>query len=81
MGRQAKGIKDKELAKLIYKLSKNLHEYRTSKGLTLQELATYARVATSTVWELENGKAEDLRLGTITAIAEQLDIDPLKLLS
>lgn len=80
MGRQQKGIKDKELGKLIKNLAKNVHRERTSRGLTMQTLASLAKVATSTVFEIENGKVEDLRMSTITAIALKLEMEPLDLL-
>lgn len=80
MGRQQKGIKDKELGKLIKNLAKNVHRERARKGLTMQSLASLAKVATSTVFEIENGKVEDLRMSTITALAHKLDIEPLELL-
>ncbi len=80
MGRVVKGIKDKELGKLVKNLSKNLHRERTRLGLTMQSLASAARMATSTVFEIENGKVEDIRLSTLTALAHQLDMDPLDLL-
>lgn len=79
MGRLKKGIKDKELAKLIKNLAKNLYETRRMKGLTLQSLASQAGMATSTIWEIENGKAEDLRFSTLTSLAQVLEIDPIKL--
>nr|BDT28082.1 helix-turn-helix domain-containing protein [Bacteriovorax sp. HI3] len=80
MGRNIKGIKDKELKTLISNLAKNLKKARLEKGLTMQELATAAKIATSTVWELENVKAEDFRMSTITAIANQLGVSPLSLI-
>jgi transcriptional regulator with XRE-family HTH domain len=80
MGRVVKGIKDKELGKLVKNLSKNLHRERTRLGFTMQGLASMAKMATSTVFEIENGKVEDIRMSTITALAHQLDMDPLDLL-
>lgn len=81
MGRQIKGIKNKDLARLLKNLSKNLYSARVSKGLTLQALASKANMATSTIWELENARAEDFRMSTITAIATELGVDVLSLLS
>lgn len=81
MGRNIKGIKDKELKILINNLAKNLKKARTEQGLSMQELATAAKISTSTIWELENVKAEDFRMSTITAIANQLGLSPLTLIS
>jgi len=81
MGRQNKGIKDKDLARLIKNLSKNLYSARISKGLTQQALASQANMAISTIWELENARVEDFRMSTVTAIAGQLGVDVLTLLS
>lgn len=81
MGRNIKGIKDRELKVLIHNLAKNLKKARTEQGLSMQELATAAKISTSTIWELENVKAEDFRMSTVTAIANQLGINPLLLIS
>lgn len=81
MGRNIKGIKDRELKILITNLAKNLKKARTEQGLSMQELATAAKISTSTIWELENVKAEDFRMSTITAIANQLGLNPLTLIS
>lgn len=81
MGRNIKGIKDRELKILINNLAKNLKKARTEQGLSMQELATAAKVSTSTIWELENVKAEDFRMSTVTAIANQLGLNPLSLMS
>lgn len=81
MGRNIKGIKDRELKVLINNLAKNLKKARTEQGLSMQELATAAKISTSTIWELENVKAEDFRMSTVTAIANQLGINPILLIS
>lgn len=81
VGRQTKGIKDKDLARLLRNLSANLYSMRVAKGFTLQALASKANIATSTIWELENLRAEDFRMSTITAIATQLGVDALSLFS
>ena len=81
MGRVAnKGVKNEKLAKLIAKLAKNLNAARLEKGLTLQQLASAAHVATSTIWELESQRATDFRMSTLLAVARVLDCDPLDLL-
>jgi transcriptional regulator with XRE-family HTH domain len=80
MGRLIKGIKDKELNKLVKNLAKNVHRERTRAGLTMQALASLAKMATSTVFEIENGKVEDFRMSTITALAQKLGVDPIELL-
>ena len=80
MGRALKGIKDKELGKLVKNLAKNVHRERTKLGLTMQGLASLAKMATSTVFEIENGKVEDFRMSTITALAQKLEVDPIDLL-
>lgn len=81
MGRNINGIKDKELKNLIANLARNLKKARIESGLTMQELATASKIATSTIWELENLKVEDFRMSTITAIANQLGINALVLIS
>ncbi|WP_413577772.1 helix-turn-helix domain-containing protein [Bdellovibrio sp. HCB290] len=80
MGRIIKGINDKELNRLVKNLAKNVQRERAKQGLTMQSLATLAKMATSTVFEIENGKVEDFRMSTITALAQKLGVDPLELL-
>lgn len=81
VARQLKGITDRELAKLIRNLAKNVKEHRIAQGITQQTLAARSNMAISTIWELENARIEDLRLSTITAIAQTLKVDALKLLA
>ncbi|WP_413560425.1 helix-turn-helix domain-containing protein [Bdellovibrio sp. HCB209] len=80
MGRTIKGIRDKELSKLVKNLARNVHRERTKQGMTMQTLATLAKMATSTVFEIENGKVEDFRMSTVTALAQKLGVEPLELL-
>ncbi|WP_413586773.1 helix-turn-helix domain-containing protein [Bdellovibrio sp. HCB274] len=80
MGRIIKGINDKELNRLVKNLARNVQRERAKQGLTMQSLATLAQMATSTVFEIENGKVEDFRMSTITALAQRLGVDPLELL-
>jgi transcriptional regulator with XRE-family HTH domain len=80
MARVKKGIRDKELAKLIRNLAKNLRAARKSSGVTQQTLAHSAQMAISTIWEIENEQIEDLRMSTITAIAQALKVSPIDLI-
>jgi transcriptional regulator with XRE-family HTH domain len=80
MARVKKGIRDKELAKLIRNLAKNLREIRQARGITQQTLAYSAQMAISTIWEIENEQIEDLRMSTITAIAQALKISAYDLI-
>lgn len=52
---------------------------RTAAGLTQQTLATKAGIATKTLSRIEGG--EDVRLGTLTAIAVALDMTVADLLA
>jgi transcriptional regulator with XRE-family HTH domain len=80
MGRLFKGIKSKEMEKIINNLSRNIRHLRDEKELTTQELASDAKVSISTISEIENGRIEDFRMSTIIAIAKVLDASPLSLL-
>jgi transcriptional regulator with XRE-family HTH domain len=71
--------KNKDFVKMMKNLSKNLKKSRTKKNLTQQMLASHSNLAISTIWEIENSQAPDVRLSTITAIAKTLEIDPLEL--
>ena len=81
MARQLKGIKDKEVAQIIKNLGRNIKTAREAQKLTQQELASRAGVAISTIWELENECLEDFRFSTVSAVANSLDMEILKLLS
>ncbi len=80
MGRLFKGIKSKEMEKIINNLSRNIRHLRDEKKLTTQDLASDAKVSISTISEIENGRIEDFRMSTIIAIAKILDASPLSLL-
>jgi transcriptional regulator with XRE-family HTH domain len=80
MGRLFKGIKSKEMEKIINNLSRNIRHLRDEKKLTTQELASDAKVSISTISEIENARIEDFRMSTIIAIAKVLDASPLSLL-
>ena len=72
---------DKDLARFIRSFAKNLKSLRDKADLSQQELASKAGLSTTTVYELENARVADIRLGTIVALARALGKPPLGLLN
>jgi len=68
---------DSEFDRLI--LGKRLKHFRTSAGLTLDQLGERVGVGVSQLSLIENGRREP-RLGLLQAIARELDLDPAELL-
>ena len=82
MGRRIKKeltFQDKNLERLILSVCINLKEIRVSKKLTQQQVAERAQLAINTVAEIEQQRVENLRLSTITALGDALEIKPLDL--
>ncbi|MDR3606010.1 MAG: helix-turn-helix transcriptional regulator [Oligoflexia bacterium] len=65
----------KQLKPALETLGAQLKAFRESKSFSQNELAKVAKIALSTVNELENNVAKDVRLSTIASIAEALDVD------
>ena len=83
MGRRTKkeiDFQDPCLEKLISTFCINVREVRISKKLTQQQLAEKAQLAINTIAEIEQQRIENLRLSTITALGNALNIMPLILL-
>ena len=60
-------------------LGKRIRHFRTSAGLTLEQLGERVGVVASQLSLVENGRREP-RLGLLQAIARELDLDPAELL-
>lgn len=58
-----------------------LKAIRLSKNLTLKELAEKSKLAYGYISDLENGKAKNPSLNTITRLARALEVDISELLS
>jgi transcriptional regulator with XRE-family HTH domain len=80
MGRKSKEHKDAELEALAGNLAANVKTCRGARKLSQLQLAAMAGVSITTISEIENGKAENVRLKTITSLARQLNVDSLYLL-
>ncbi len=66
---------------LLKSLAENLTRLREGQNLTQLELASRSRLSISTISEIESRKVADVRLSSITALADALKCDePLKLL-
>ena len=83
MGRNSQkdiDIQDRELKRLIEVFCANVIEKRRSSGLTQQQLASKAELAVNTIAEIEQGRIENLRLSTVTAIGQAFNLKALDLL-
>lgn len=79
MGRKQKSEQAPSHSKLMAVIARNLRWYRHERGLSQTELARRAKVALSTVNEIENRVAQDLRLTTLSALTRALKLSPTQL--
>ena len=80
MPRLEKKYDDKFLVKLVGYIGKMLRYYREQAGLSQNKLAKLSGVSISTINEIENCVVNDVRLSTVTTLAQKLGVDPLKLI-
>lgn len=73
--------KDPHHATVIEVVARNLRWHRQQKELTQTALARRSGVALSTLNEIENLVAKDVRLTTISALSRALGLSPLELFS
>ena len=74
-------IKCNELKKLISNFSKNLYLIRKYRGYTQLNVSQRSKLSLTTIADIEQGVIEDIRLGTITAIAKALKVSPIAMQS
>ncbi|MFI8824479.1 helix-turn-helix domain-containing protein [Streptomyces sp. NPDC053431] len=55
-----------------------LQSYRTTEGLTQQQLADFATLSVRAIRDLEHGRAERPRRDTVRLLAEALRLDPAR---
>ncbi|MHB8035802.1 transcriptional regulator [Clostridium botulinum] len=65
---------------MISILGQNIKKIRTEKGLSAYKLSKLAKVGTTTISEIENGKRQSLNSTTIEKIANALNISTDKLM-
>ncbi|MBY6879691.1 XRE family transcriptional regulator [Clostridium botulinum] len=65
---------------MISILGQNIKKIRTEKGLSAYKLSKLARVGTTTISEIENGKRQSLNSTTIEKIANALNISTDRLM-
>ncbi|HDK7165885.1 TPA: helix-turn-helix transcriptional regulator [Clostridium botulinum] len=65
---------------MISILGQNIKKIRTEKGLSAYKLSKLAKVGTTTISEIENGKRQSLNSTTIEKIANTLNISTDKLM-
>jgi DNA-binding XRE family transcriptional regulator len=53
-----------------------MQEHRRRKFMTQDELAAASGVTRDTIWRIENGKYERLRMKTMKALAHALQVEP-----
>ena len=54
-------------------LGKNIKEYRNKKGLSLKKLTEIAEVGYATIYDLENGKKQNINSTTLEKVATALE--------
>lgn len=53
---------------------------RRSRALSLDDLAELAGMSHTTIWKIETGRTESVRLATVKKLAEALQVEPAVLL-
>lgn len=61
-------------------LGKNIKEYRNKKGLSLKKLTEIAEVGYATIYDLENGKKQNINSTTLEKVATALETSTNELL-
>ena len=61
-------------------LGKNIKEYRNKKGLSLKKLTEIAEVGYATIYDLENGKKQNINSTTLEKVATDLETSTNELL-
>ena len=61
-------------------LGKNIKEYRNKKGLSLKKLTEIAEVGYATIYDLENGKKQNINSTTLEKVATALETSKNELL-
>lgn len=62
-------------------VSDRVRELRRARGLDQRELGKRAGVSMQTVSNLETGRLRDLKVSTLSALAQTLGVSPAELLS
>lgn len=65
---------------MISDLGKNINKIRTDKGLSIIKLSDMAKVGSSTISQIENGKRQTLQGHTVSKIAHALGVSTSELL-
>jgi len=81
MPRARKHYDDKLLSALLKNVCRKLTVFREEAKLSQNELARHSGVALSTINELENEVATDIRFSTVTALARALERKPIEFMT
>ena len=80
MPRVKKNYENNHLHKLVRHVGTMLKFTREQASLSQNKLSKISKVSISTINEIENFKANDIRLSTISTLAHYLNVNPLCLL-
>lgn len=61
-------------------LGKNIKEYRNNRGWSLKKLTEIAEVGYATIYDLENGKKQNINSTTLEKVATALEVSTNELL-
>lgn len=61
-------------------LGKNIKEYRNNRGWSLKKLTEIAEVGYATIYDLENGKKQNINSTTLEKVANALEVSTNELL-
>jgi len=81
MGRPPKLNLSHRFSELLHQIGSNVRYYREEQGLTQAELARRAKISNTTLNEIETRQFRDVRLSTLSVLAQALDTTVVHLLS
>lgn len=79
--RLKKQYRNTALSKIVAHVGAMLRYYREECKISQNKLSKVSGVSISTINEIENCVVNDIRLSTISTLAQYLEIDPLKLMA
>lgn len=80
MGRVPKNNLAKRFSDVLQQIGLNIRYHRQEKNLTQAELARRAGISNTTLNEIETRQFRDIRLSTLSALAQALDVPLIHLI-
>jgi DNA-binding Xre family transcriptional regulator len=60
--------------------AKKFNDLIEKSGLTAEQLAEKSGISRQMIWLLKDGRSTDIKISTLTSLAEALEVDPSELM-